>query len=526
MRVLARYYQQTMEGYERAGINLPKAQRDRLTKLSDEMTELTSQFRQNIADDVKVFYVKDSELTGMPADFIASRVNKKGLVKLTTAYPDSIPIGQFAESAAVRRQSYLNSRRKGYPSNKDVLPALLEKREAYAKILGFDSYAAYTIADKMAESPAKVDAFLAKLQELAKPLAKQDADILLAEKRRVFPEATTLETWETSYYSTQYKKRVLDFDAKAVREYFPYAAVKNGVFAVSKKLFDVDIKKIPGEVWHPSVELYEMRRRGQLVGHFYLDMHPRDGKYGHAASFPYRVGQAGTQTPVNVLVCNFPQPKDGDPALLDFSDVTTFLHEFGHLIHLLAAGHNKWISSLEWDFVETPSMMLEEWVKDYESVKLFSAHHQTQKPVSREIFQKLIRSEQFGKALFIASQSSFARVSLDAHRLPAKGLDLDVLYYRSVANLPMKSPEGIKFAYGFGHLTHYTATYYTYMWSQVIAKDLFAKFEKNGLFDKKTADAYYAKVLEPTYTKDASQLVEDFLGRPYSMTAFINDLKN
>ncbi|MBW2459251.1 MAG: peptidase M3, partial [Deltaproteobacteria bacterium] len=263
----------------------------------------------------------------------------------------------------------------------------------------------------------------------------------------------------------------------------------------------------------------------KVFARFYLDMHPRDGKYGHAAAFQMYAGMSGIQHPSATLVCNFPDPSKGGPALMEHRDVTTFFHEFGHLMHHLLSGRHPWITSsafnVEWDFVEVPSQMMEEWAWDSGVLQMFAVHHQTGKPIEAELVKKMRAADEFGKGVHVTRQLFLAALSLAYYsRDPAKVVLLDVIKELRGKYSPYPFVEGTHFFANFGHLDGYSSIYYTYMWSLVLEKDLFTKFKTAGLMHLPTAKAYREKVLSPGGSRDAKDMVSSFLGRPYAFNAF------
>jgi thimet oligopeptidase len=261
---------------------------------------------------------------------------------------------------------------------------------------------------------------------------------------------------------------------------------------------------------------------------FHLDMHPREGKYQHAAAFGTRAGITDRQLPLTTLVCNF--PGENDPSeLMEFDQVSTFLHEFGHLIHGLFAGNHRWDSlsgiATEWDFVEAPSQMLEEWIYDLETLQGF-ATNATGEPIPAELVEKLNRARWFGEGLTAGIQMYYASLSLNYHsadpatfKLLPKMLDLEQRYS------PLPHQQDTYFFTNLGHLNGYSAIYYTYMWSKVIAADLLTEFKKEGMHNANTALRYRQTILSQGGAKPAAVLVADFLGRPYNFDAFADDLK-
>jgi thimet oligopeptidase len=272
-------------------------------------------------------------------------------------------------------------------------------------------------------------------------------------------------------------------------------------------------------VWHDDVVAYEVLAAGEHIGRIYLDLHPRPGKYKHAAQFDLVAGVAGRQLPEGVLVCNFGR------GVMEHSEVVTLFHEFGHLLHHVLAGHAEWVRfsgvATEWDFVEAPSQMLEEWAYDTPTLQTFAVNYKTGKPIPDELVAKLRAARGFGNGTYVTQQNFYSAISLDIYDRPPDQVDLDAVVPALQAKYGMFAyvPGSHMYA-SFGHLDGYSAMYYTYMWSLVIAKDLFSHFDQSNLLDPTIATEYRRDVLEPGGTQDAAKLIEHFLGRPYSFEAF------
>jgi thimet oligopeptidase len=266
-------------------------------------------------------------------------------------------------------------------------------------------------------------------------------------------------------------------------------------------------------------------RGTEKLGRIYLDMHPREGKYKHAAQFPLKDGVRGAQLPEGVLVCNFPDPKSGGDALMEHDDVVTMFHEFGHLMHHVLGGHQKWITqsgvATEWDFVEAPSQMFEEWAWRHDTLARFARHAKTGEVIPEALVEKMRRADKFGLGTATVQQIFYAAISLSFHRADPEGLDqLAEVQRLQKQYTPFKYVSGTRFHASFGHLVGYSAMYYTYQWSLVIAKDLLTPFEKKGLMAKDVTLAYRDKVLAPGGSRDAAELVRNFLGRDYDFAAY------
>ena len=268
-----------------------------------------------------------------------------------------------------------------------------------------------------------------------------------------------------------------------------------------------------------------MLESGKLVGRFYLDMHPRAGKYNHAAQFGIRTGVRGQQIPEAALVCNFPGGVEGDPGLMTHDDVVTFFHEFGHLIHFLLAGRHQWVGiggiSTEQDFVEAPSQMLEEWAWDPATLATFAKHYQTNEAIPAALVKQMKRASEFGKGLQVRRQMVYAKLSLSIYDRDPKQVDTDAMVKQLMSQYqPFPYVEGTHFQTAFGHLDGYSAVYYTYMWSLVIAKDLFSKFDRSNMLAQGVARSYRDQILAPGGSRPAAELVKNFLGRPFDFAAW------
>jgi len=521
-----RYLEKMREDFELAGVSQDEATRDRITQLNEEMVKISQAFNRNIREDVRSIEVAAERLEGLPQDYIdAHTPNSEGMVVITTNYPDYLPVMQYAEDDELRLELYKQFRLRGYPDNKEVLENLLAKRYELANLVGFDNYAQYVTSDKMIGSAENAAEFIDRINDIAKPRAAADYDVLLQRLRQNDPDASVVGDWQKTYLEELIKNEVYQLDSQEIRQYFSYDKVRDGIFGLVEDMFSVEIEPWETEAWHSSVETWQIFDDGELVGQFYLDMHPRDGKYNHAAQFGVREGVRGLQTPIAALVCNFPGG-DGSAGLMEHSQVETFLHEFGHLLHTLFGGHQPRLSlsgvNTERDFVEAPSQMLEEWVWDADTLKTFAADT-SDEVIPDTLIDKMRSARDFGRGLWTRHQMYYAALSLNYYNRPPTEVDLDEMMVALQAEYSQfPYVEGTHFYTSFGHLDGYSAIYYTYMWSLVIATDMFNRFEEEGLRNPEVAQSYRENVLAPGGSKDAAELVEDFLGRPYSFEAFEN----
>ena len=517
-----RYLTHLLGAFERSGIGLDDAGRAKAKALSDEISKLTTEFEANIPKGQRTITATPAELDGLPQDFLdAHKPGSDGRITLKTDYTDYLPVMTYAKSRDLRQRFYREFQQRAHPLNEPILRDLINKRDDLAKLVGRPNYAALNFEDRMMNTPEKVQTLMDQMAEAARPAAARDYAKKLAVLQQLQPGATKLEPWDNAYVERLVQKQSYGFDREEARKYFAYDNVRDGILKLTEDMFGVDIRPWNTPTWDKLVEAYEMYDQGRLIGRFYFDSHPRPGKYEHANAVPLRWVVDG-QIPEAALVMNLPAGK----GLMEHDDVVTFLHEFGHLIHDIFGGQKqRWAYqsgigiSTEWDFVEAPSQMLENWVYDYDTLKQF-AFDASGKPIPRELVEQMNRARYFGIGMDELRQIAYSNVSLQYYlgRAPA---DLGAAARAADAKYnPLPLPDYAQFQDSFSHLGGYGAAYYTYRWSLVIADDLFTQFEKNGLRDRATAERYRSLVLARGGTKPAADLLSDFLGRPVSFEAF------
>ena len=517
-----------LRDFRLAGVNKNAATRKKIAALREDLVRIGQDFEKNIREDSRTIQLDSAaDLEGLPQDFIdAHRPGPDGRISVGIEYPDFFPIISYAKNGEVRRRLFHEFMNRAYPQNMAVLDSLIAKRYELARLLGFKTWAECVTRDKMIETDRKAGEFIERLRGLTLKRAGEEYAVYLKRKQEDDPKATLLNQWERRYYGELIRKRDYNFDSQEARAYFKFDDVKQGVLDVTSKMFGVTYQRVEGaDVWDPSVELYEMRQNGNLIGRFFFDLHPRPNKYNHAANFPIYVGIDGVQIPEGALVCNFPGGKPDDPGLMEQTDVVTFFHEFGHLLHMMFGGHQPWepISgfTVEWDFVEAPSQMLEEWSWNTGVLQTFAKHYQTGAPIPADLVERMRKADRFGRASRTADQTFFSALSLNYYNRPPKEVNTDrILVELYPKYSPYPRTADTHFQAGFGHLDGYSAIYYTYLWSLVIAKDMFSQFDKSNLLDPEAAARYRDTVLAPGGSKPAAKLVHEFLKRDYDFTAF------
>lgn len=510
-----------------AGVDKDDATRAKLRQLNDQLTEQQATFDRNISDDQKsVEFASVSELEGLPQDYIERhKPGADGKIKITTDYPDIYPALTFAKSDDLRRRLALAFTTRAYPKNRDVLKNMMQTRYEIATLLGYPSWADYFAADKMVVKGERIADFIQQVDSAARPVAQREMEMLLAEKRKINPGAKDLGTYETAYFEELVRRSQFNFDSQVVRPYLPYARVKQGILDTAAKLFQVSFRQEPTvPAWDPTVETWDVIDNGKMIGRFYLDMHPRTGKYSHAEMAPVLDGVRGKQLPEAVLVCNFPPPTATDPGLMDYDDVVTFFHEFGHLMHWILGGQQQWAGisgiTMEGDFGEAPSQMLEEWMRSPQVLASFALHYKTGEPIPADLVATMNRASAFGRATWVARQNTYTAISYDIYKTKPQDVDLDAVCnddtLRYSRFIPL--PETHMYA-SFGHLGGYSSAYYTYLWDKVIAEDFFLQFDRKNLLGGEAPMKYRRVVLEPGGSMSANDLVKNFLGRPQNMSA-------
>jgi len=515
----------------RIGVDRPAETRATLQKLRDELTAIMAEFQRNIREGQRRWTVSAADLGGLPADFITRHApDANGAITLTTDNVDARPVLTYATKEDVRKRMYIESYTVAYPKNIVVLDRMLAVRGEIARLLGYPNWASYDMASRMAGDVKTVSSFIDRVVAAASPKASREASELLALKQRDVPGAS-LQVWDRAYYAELVRRASYDFDSQSLRPYLPFDRVLAGVFDVAGRIFGLTFRPVSNvPVWHSSVRVYEMLDGSRLVGRVYLDLHPRPNKSATSASVTtVRQGVEGRHLPEAVLVASLPGGQSGDPGLMTHDEVRTLFHEFGHVVHRLVGGHRRWAGlssvAMERDFVEAPSQMLEEWISDPATLATFAKHYQTGESVPPRLVMQMRRASEFGQGLEVKGQMVFAKASLAYHDRDPSKVDTTALW-KQIHNqyLPYPHVEDTYRQAVFVHLGNpgYASAYYTYMWALVIAKDLFSAFDGKNLLEPGLTRRYMNTVLAAGSSRPAADLVRQFLGRPFSFTAWQN----
>jgi thimet oligopeptidase len=537
----AKLLTETMRDYRRAGLDLPKPQRDEVEKMRKELSRLTTDFESNVTKAQKAVKFTKAELEGVPESFLAQA--KTGadeytvMANITWHY---LSVMDNAKREETRKKLIVEHDNLARAANIPLLEKILPLRDDIAHRLGYKTWADYQIEVKMAGTAAAAIDFLDKLKVGLQP--KFDAE--LAEFRRIKIKETgdsnaQIRIWDWRYFSNQLKKEKYNVDAEQLRVYFPYQRVLDGMFNIYQNIFGLKFERVePPYKWIGDLRLYTVSdaQSGEPLGLFYLDMFPREGKYHHFAQFRLIEGKVlpsgKYQRPTVALVCNFPAPTKDAPSLLSHGDVETVFHEFGHAMHsvMTRAKYGRFSgTSVPGDFVEAPSQMLENWVWDKKVLDSFAADYRDpSKKIPADILAKLREAKLATEGTRYRRQLSFALTDLALHTqihdtnateaLPLSNKVLGEVF------LPIV-PDTAFVAY-FGHLMGYDAGYYGYAWADAIAADMATVFEHapNGYFDQAAGRRLRTEIYEPGDSRDVNVSIEKFLGRKRSLEPFLKKI--
>jgi thimet oligopeptidase len=517
--------------FKRSGAGLPASRRMQFVKLSNQLTDLQNKFAQNLGNDDTTIEITPAQAASLPQDFVAT------LKKNGNNYV--VPVGEGTVSQFLdderdenARKAYVfayNNRQAG--PNTQLLEQAIAVRDRLAHLLGYQSWAAYQLSDRMAKSPGRVQTFLTQLDQKLLPKAHAEVQMLTALKAKDTGDANaTFNTWDFAYYDNQLRKTQYAVDQNEIRQYFPVQHTIDSVLSIYHTLLGVDFKQVtPPDAWNPDVIEYLVSdsKTGKLIGTTYFDLYPRPGKYTHFANWPLlpvrRLADGSYRPPVAAIVGNWPVPAPGKPALLSHDDVVTFFHEFGHnMAALLATAPYETLSNgFVRDFVEAPSQMLENFVWQPAILKKISSNYKTGQPLPDNLIAALIRSRYVDNAYGTTRQIMYASIDM-AYHTDGGHVDTTAVWNKLSQQLtPLPSPEGLHPQASFGHLMGgYDAGYYGYLWSKVYAQDMFTAFLQGGLENPQVGMRYRETILQPAQTYEPDVEVQHFLGRPMNPNAF------
>lgn len=539
------------KGFKRSGLDKEESIRKQIGDLRKRLSTLSIQFSKNMADENGSLEFSKEELDGVPDSVMdqLSKNEKTGNYILTFKYPDVFPILKYANDASVRKNVFTGFDNRNV-NNDPLLAEAVKIRSEVAPLLGYENHSAYVLDDRMAKSPQTVLTFLADLHTKLKPRAQQDIATLLKYKTEDYSKRNLsfdgkLYAWDLRYYSNKLLENEYKIDAQKISTYFPLANTVSEILKLYEHVLQLKFYKVQDEdkqVWHEDVQQFhvwdasEDGKPTEFLGWFYLDLHPRPNKYGHAANFNLSPGYTDLETgnrvyPVTALVCNFSKPTATKPSLLKHDEVVTLFHEMGHGIHNLVS-KTKYSrfhgTSVEWDFVEAPSQMLEYWPWNKAQLKALSKHYETGESMADDLIDALVRTKHVNDGLNLTRQIFLGSFDLAIHLL-AKDEQVDLVSkwaeLRSKYCLDSTAEFQSHAFSAFGHLMGgYDSGYYGYLWSEVFACDMYYSKFKNDPLNSKVGVEYKTKVIGPGGSRDAMESLKDFLGREPNNVAFMEEL--
>jgi len=533
-------YDETLRDYRRAGLDLPKDQRDEVEKLRKELTALETDFENNVTKARQPMKFTKAELAGVPEDFLSQKGIKTGddeytlMANITFHY---IMVEDNASREDTRKKMLAAQCNLARDVNIPLLQKIIVLRDDIAHRLGYASYADYATEVRMVKNSATAIDFENKLKDGLQP--KYDAELEEMRQLKVKDTGdvnTKINVWDWRYYANQLKKTKYNVDAEQLRVYFPYERVLEGMFAIYQRIFGLKFERVEAPYkWVGDLQLYSVSdaKTGEPLGLFYLDMFPRDGKYNHFAQFGIIEGKllpdGRYQRPVCSLVCNFPPPQPDKPSLMSHDEVETVFHEFGHAMHtiLTRAKYSRFSgTSVPQDFVEAPSQMLENWAWDKKVLDSFAADYRDpKKKIPAEILAQLKTARLATEATRYRRQLSFGLMDLALHtQIHSTNADeLLPLSNKILSDVSLPVVEDSAFIAYFGHIIGYGAGYYGYAWADAIAADMATVFENSpdGYFDRTAGMRMRNEIYSVGDSRDINVSIEKFLGRPRSIEPFL-----
>ena len=541
----------SLRDFELSGIGLPADEQHRYGEISKRMSELGSQFSNNVLDATMGWakHVTDvTELSGMPESALAAAqasAEAKELdgYLLTLDIPSYLPVMTYCDNQELRKELYEayvtrasdRGPNAGKWDNTELISEQLKLRHEIARMLGFTTYSEKSLATKMAENPAQVLGFLNDLALKAKPQGEREVEELRQFANKEFG-VETLNLWDIAYYSEKQKQHLFQISDEELRPYFPESKAVSGLFEVLNRVFGMSVKEREGvDTWHESVRFFDIfDANDALRGSFYLDLYAREHKRGGAWMDDCRgrriTASGELQTPVAYLTCNFNKPVGDKPALFTHDELVTLFHEFGHGIHHMLtqvdAGAVSGINGVPWDAVELPSQFLENWCWEEEALAFISGHYETGEPLPKEMLDKMLAAKHFQSAMFILRQLEFGLFDFTLHteydpEVGAKVLETLADVKSKVAVLP--SLEWNRFSHSFSHIFAggYSAGYYSYLWAEVLSADAYSAFEEEGIFNKDTGKRFLNNILEMGGSEEPMELFKRFRGREPQIDALL-----
>lgn len=526
-----RVIEQALKYYHNRGIHLNIEKQEKIKKINQELAKISQDFEHNVLDDeleFEYFFTDKTLLWEMPEDDIKIahlRAKEKGKewYFFDLSYSSYPLVLAYCVDSEIRKYFYNSKNNKASKwkyDNSEIILKTLQLRREKALLLGYNNYAEYSLSLKMAESPEKLKNMIEEIQKKVEIKAQEEIKIL-----KEFFSLQEINTWDTWYYLKKYKKEKYGFEAKVLKKYFEFESVLSGLWKIVKKLYDIDVIPI---IWEEKVNygedirLYEVKKEGKLMAYFMGDYFYREGKRGWAWENDLRnkfISWEEIIFPFVTNTCSFQKNKEWN-TLLSLGDVETIFHEFWHALHemsLKSPYSDLSIWSLEWDFVELPSQLMENWCREFDALKEFAYDINTWEQVPKNIIDLMEESENFWQGIMLLRQIEFTLLDLFFHtiKLPQtyEKLEENINDFLKNYSLLKKDKEFYKPYLSFRHIFAwaYSAWYYSYMWAEIIEAQVFAQFKKHGIFNTSVSSKFYNSILSEWSRKDADILLYNFL---------------
>ncbi len=527
-------FEDYFDDYKNRGFFLDKKEQKRLKEIDKKISKLSLKFSININNWRDEIELKEEELKGLPKDFIKNLKKEKDKYIVSTDYPELNPFIENSEIDYKREEILKKVSQKGGKENLSLLKKIIKLKKEKALLLRYSSYSDYVVKDRMAKKASRVEKFFNSLiKKTEKGFQKDFVSLLEYKKKLKKNEKEKLYPHDIAFLSNKIFEEKFGLKQEELRDYFPLERVKKEMFKVFSELFDFKIKRNKKIfLWSKEVEVYDIFVDGQKVAHLAFDLFPRKGKYGHAAMwdiYSSYENDKGKRTPaMAAVVCNFPKDTKEKSSHLSHYEIQVLFHEFGHALHQILSkaryfSHSG--TSVAWDFVETPSQLLENWTWDKNFLKKISKHYETGKKISDEMIDKIIQSKNFMEGYGTMRQLMMTKFDFDIHFYEIKNHQK---YWKDLSfeMLKIKPYKESLMPAGFGHIVGgYDSGYYSYLWALVYSDDIFSIFEKEGIYNKETGLKYRKEILEKGSEIDENKIVENFLGRKSNNKAFLKRFK-
>lgn len=521
--------------FKQSGVNLNDSDLATYKSLTAQISELSSQFSNNMNSAEEFLVLNEQEADGLPENFKNTYRLEEGSYKIPIINATGLVVSN-ANSSEVRKAYSIKKGNIAADQNLPILDSLISKRYQLGKIMGYDSYAGFNLEPKMAKTPEKVWEFINGLLAESKAKALKDIDLLKTVRNnelRTPNDNSTINPWDLGYYNNQLLKTKYKLDYEKMRDFLPMKDCLEGMLSLYQELLGLEFKKVENpSVWNEDVSMYEVYEGEKLKGRFYLDLYPRPNKETWFYGVPLTYGRLtanGYEVPVAMLLGNFTKSTSELPSLISFGELNTLFHEFGHIVNMMSyEGEFTILSDTKSDFAEAMSQIFENWIDDYDILSSFAKHYETGEVFPKELFERKRSAKNVSSGIGAQRSLRYCLYDMNLYNKykPEQPLDTDQLWKDIDIQMGLMDfyIDGTHPQASWIHINTNPVYMYGYLWSEVYAQDMFTLFEKNGLRDTKTGIRYRKLILANGDQRDIDEVVEEFLGRPTNNKAYIKSL--